>query len=174
MTKEEFGNVNREANENIAFQYFQEFMSMHASPEWVSTHTDGEYDRWDVTATNGKKVVYAETKIRHIHVDAIKDEGAIVDESKVLDLKNMDGDAIIVFFFHRDNATYAWNVTESDEWAIGTKTTRKNNYTDEKVDKKVCYMPIDKKHRRKGPDLSDYQERYAAEFQRIKENKGYE
>lgn len=171
MTNSEFGDINREANERVAFGYFSELLAIQ-SPNWTATHTKGIYDRWDVTATDGSRNIAIETKIRHYNVASIKDEGAIIDISKVDNLKE-NGEGAVVLFFERSNATYVWNVNESDQWTIGTKITRKNNYSIGTGIDSVYYLPLDERHHRKNaPDLTDYWDRYSAEVEKIKEERG--
>ena len=110
-------------------------------------NSNNKYDRWDATCTNGKRVVYVEIQIRDMHSSHIRDEGAIIDKSKVDFLYEL-GDSMIVQFFPVSGDYYIWNVNDRGEWKVGERMARKNNQTFDKVLKQLYYMPMDDRHRR--------------------------
>ncbi len=172
MTKEEFGDINREVNERIGFRYFQE-MTATIAPEWTITHTKNKYERFDITVTNGIRSFIVDTKVRKYYVASIKDEGAFIEVGKVNELIKK-GVGALVFFFVRDNKTYVWKLSERNKWrGPEDREMRVNNYSDETTTKPVYYMPLDDEHLAKTqPDISNYFNEYDEMFSQIKEEMG--
>lgn len=144
------------ASETIAFEYTVEQI---LPTEWTATHTEGEFDRWDITATNGKETVYIETKMRDITAESVEEEGCLVNYDKVEYLANTGQKAAIIQYFPLSNKCYVWNVKEKDQWPKRKIHKSKNNYSEEKIWDTVYYMPMDSYHQRK-VDLTDYEERW--------------
>lgn len=157
------GEKKRIANEQVAFEYTLELLP----PEWTAEHTRTAYDRWDVTASNGKETIYIETKARQITSESIQDEGCLIDESKVDYLASMSGKSAIIQFFPLSNKTYVWNVSERDYWPKKRLKARKNNVSYEKIWKTVYMMPMDPLHER-DLDLTDFDSRYQRIFGSLK------
>lgn len=121
---------------------------------WTVTHTPNKYDTYDLNITDGNTVFYTETKIRDINPYDYIDEGALVDVTKIDGLSER-GKSLMVEFFPITNEAYVWNVADKRQWKVGERTTRKTNYTQKTVKKKVYYLPFDDINRR-NVDMSDY------------------
>lgn len=146
---------NVKARELIAYEY-----TLQMLPDgWTATHTEGEFDRYDITATNGKEIIYMETKCRDITAESIENEGCIIDEEKVEYMANLAGKKAIIQFFPKSNRTYVWNLNEREKWQKKTIRARKNNHSEERVWKTVYYMPMDNDHIR-NVDLTEYNQRW--------------
>lgn len=141
-----------EAREQTDFKYFLQMLP----EDWTATRTEGQYCSYDVTTTNGEKIIYVELKARDIYLtEKIKSEGAFIDCKKVDALYEL-GNSCIIQFFWKSNVTYVWDVKDRDKWEKDQKLMRKNNFTEEKELKCVYILPFEEKNARYTVDLTNY------------------
>lgn len=154
------------ANEQTAMEFVRRMVK---KPEWVPTRTVGEYADWDVTVTNDRtgKEVLIENKIRNVDADDYRDEGALVDVEKVEKVRANGHTAYVNQYFHLNNETYSWPMSEAENWKEnGWKKVKRWCYEHswdvgdptKKVLKWVYLLPMDEKYRVLDIDISDCQD----------------
>lgn len=157
-------NATVKAREATAQHYVEKIMNSG----WTVTHTDDDYAKWDLTLTNGNKIIYAETKIRDINPRNFND--AVIDASKV-DFLSKLGNSAIIQLFRLTNEAYIWWTANKSNWVRDKGNYEVNNFNpDNKATKYVYHLPFSE-GQRKEVDMTDYKEvfeRYKNKYINIK------
>lgn len=107
-----------------------------------------EESRWDATVTvPEKKPFWCENKMRFVPEAMATNGGLLTDLSKVEFLYNT-GNGVLIHYFPKEECCYVVKVGDPSGYSQRTGWYRKNNYTDEMVEKTVCYIPVTEKNRR--------------------------
>ena len=133
-----------EANEQLAYEYLKEITPKN----WTVTRSTNKYERFDVTVSNGNYSFIAENKIRNFNYENNPyGEYALVDVSKIENLKKMDENARVISFFPANNAIFSHKVKDSYKWEKRWVECKKNSFSKEKVWKYEYFLPTTDEYR---------------------------
>ena len=111
---------------------------------WNLQFSEGEYDKFDGVMYSGYSLASIEIKKRKHNHDTVwpgQPKGFILEKTKYDGLKAVDSDEqyFITIF---DDAMAIWNITDmKPEWM--TVSYSSNHTRSVKVNKEVCYLPIE-------------------------------
>ena len=164
------------AREMTDFSYFTELVGS----AWTCTPTDGQFDRYDATATCGNTAIIAEFKGRDISLGLIPvDDGIVIDCEKVNAIKEQvkayetsgfTAYGLLFFFFHQSNTAVIANVKNSDSWKICEFQGWKSEKRDSQKKAKVYKIPVKGSNRRWMYSLTEYPSRLLENYKNISDN----
>ena len=136
--------TNRDAREEADIYYFKKLV-YDISEGFEVIREDDEYARQDCWIKNTESGILTpvELKGRDINLDTIKDEGVLIDLSKVKAVTD-GGRGVICQFFPLNNKALVWVISKEDVLGLNIvdKYCRKNNVEKERVLKRMVMLQV--------------------------------
>lgn len=168
------GDTKSKAREKVAYEIITEIL-----PDWQITPTsdlntitkEDKEARQDMTAEKNGKTYWIETKTRDCTVEQFYQYGYMVSKEKVDLLSTRSNHAYLVAIYHKSNKIYIWDVNNCnrDGWREDTQITEKNNYTNDKKEDTVYYIPLQTATRVIDWNMEDYEARLCNSWQEYAE-----